>query len=390
LIFSWQSLCDKQGIYSIMEEPIGISNDIVQLARLAMVGRPQDIQMFIRRLTRRYNKAMPEIGSQLLKLLQESPSTASPIRNADVASIPVDQDSRLQLVRFECPIKMEVQPIWSESIGKFLHQFCSERQRESELIASGISPSRSILFHGLPGVGKTLAAKWIATELDRPLLTLDLSAVMSSYLGRTGINIRHVLEYAKGIECVLLLDELDAIAKRRDDLGEVGELKRLVTVLIQEIDDWPESGILIAATNHANLLDPAIWRRFDLVIEFPMPTKEQIHQAVIEFLGPDSQLATKEIAILASLLDGASFSEAQREIMRLRREALVFNKTVGEVLQIFVQDRTRMMPLKKRKEIAINLVSSGYSQRQANNLTGVSRDTIRNATRNEKIKHKGK
>ena len=367
-----------------MDDIAAMSEDLVQLARLAMTGRPQDIQMFIRRLTRRYSKVMPKAGTQLLKLLQESPTTASPIRNAEVASIPLDQDSRLHLVRFEYPIEMEVQPIWPDSIDTSLHQFCSERQRESELIASGISPSRSMLFLGPPGVGKTLAAKWIATTLDRPLLTLDLSAVMSSYLGRTGINIRHVLEYAKGIKCVLLLDELDAIAKRRDDLGEVGELKRLVTVLIQEIDDWPESGILLAATNHADLLDPAIWRRFDFVMEFPMPNREQASQAIIEFLGPDCPLHTNEIAALASLLGGASFSEIHREVMQLRRQALILNRTVGQVLLTVIQDRVRTMSLRERKKIALNLLASGYSQRQTNSLTGVSRDTIRNAACNAK------
>src|SRR5665213_3572636 len=127
-----------------------------------------------------------------------------------------------------------------------------------------------------PGVGKTLAARWIARELHRPLLTLDLSAVMSSFLGRTGANVRHVLDYAKGVDCVLLLDELDSIAKRRDDASDVGELKRLVTVLLQEIDDWPSTGLLIAATNHSDLLDPAVWRRFEMRVNFPMPGDESV------------------------------------------------------------------------------------------------------------------
>jgi SpoVK/Ycf46/Vps4 family AAA+-type ATPase len=125
-----------------------------------------------------------------------------------------------------------------------LDQILSERRREEELFKQGLSPTRSIIFTGPPGVGKTLAARWVARELQRPLLTLDLSAVMSSFLGRTGANVRHVLDYAKTVNGVLLLDELDSIAKRRDDATDVRELKLLVTVLLQEIDDGPATGLL--------------------------------------------------------------------------------------------------------------------------------------------------
>ena len=99
-----------------------------------------------------------------------------------------------------------------------------------------MDPTRSALFTGPPGVGKTLAAKWMARELGQPLAILDLSAVMSSFLGRTGSNVRAVLDFARDRRCILLLDEFDAVAKRRDDTSEIGELKRLVTVLLQEID----------------------------------------------------------------------------------------------------------------------------------------------------------
>lgn len=362
-----------------MDENEKLSSDLVQLARLAMTGRPRDIQMFIRRLARRYAKLIPDVAAQLSKLIQNSSSSASPVRNADISAIPVDQDSRLQLVRFEYPVELEVRPIWQENISSFLDQFLRERLHESKLLSNGIGPSRSMLFYGPPGVGKTLAAKWIAFKLDRPLLTLDLSAVMSSYLGRTGINIRHVLDYAKGIDCVLMLDEFDAIAKRRDDIGEVGELKRLVTVILQEVDDWPESGILLAATNHHTLLDPAIWRRFDLILDFPMPTQENVRIAIKEFLGSDNEQAPEQISLLAALLDGESFSDIHRQIMQARRQAVVSGAELQEVLDTYIRDRARAMPTKKRKEIAVQLHELGFSQRRINSLTGLSRDTIRSA-----------
>src|SRR2546427_8279310 len=98
---------------------------------------------------------------------------------------------------------------------------------------------------------------------------------MSSYLGKTGANVRAVLSHAQEQPCVLLLDEFDAIAKRRDDDSDVGELKRLVTVILQTIDDWQPTSLLVAATNHSDLLDPAVWRRFDVTLQFDLPNHKQ-------------------------------------------------------------------------------------------------------------------
>ena len=142
---------------------------------------------------------------------------------------------------------------------------------------------------GPPGVGKTLTARWLAAQLKVPLYVLDLTAVMSSLLGKSG-NLRAAIDFAKREPCVLLLDEIDAIAKRRSDDSDVGELKRLVTVILQEVDEWPASSVLLAATNHPELIDPALWRRFDLVVQFKTPDEQAVKEAIKRFLGPDYAL----------------------------------------------------------------------------------------------------
>ena len=344
--------------------------------RLALAGRRQDVQLFVRRLARRVRAIRPDVAEQLEALLAESPSRQSPLRNEAIDAVPVDGDSRLKLLRVDNPVVLETDPILADDIRDTLNQFVQERQSERALLKEGLTPAKSVLFTGPPGVGKSLTAKWLASRLDRPLLTLDLSAVMSSFLGKTGTNVRHVLDYAKNIQCVLFLDEIDAVAKRRDDMAEIGELKRLVTVLLQEIDDWPPTGVLVAATNHPDLLDPAAWRRFDLIIEFPMPTAQQLRESIDRmFEGKGVDDAIRAIAVVAYA--GMSFSDIDRELRRACRAAVVGGQSVIETVRRFIAARVHGLPLEDRKRAAQQLIEAGLGQRQVHEWTGVHRDTIR-------------
>lgn len=360
-----------------MDEHHELTNDLVQLARLALAGRPQDIQTYIQRMARKYQKLVPEVGTQLKELMQKSPTRQSPLRSEGVATIPVDRDSRLELLRVEHLNRLEIEPIWSDEIKMGLEQIVSEHLSSAQLLGAGLAPTRTAIFTGPPGVGKTLAARWLANKLNRPLLMLDLSAVMSSFLGRTGANVRHVLDYSKGVSCVLLLDELDAIAKRRDDSHEVGELKRLVTVLLQEIDDWPEGGLLVAASNHQELLDPAVWRRFEMQIDFKLPEPTAVKQAIRLFLGKETKIEPAWETTLAELLQGKSFNDIERELKSLRRLAVVSDYSLEELFPRLVRQYIEGQAKTAKKEIALRLSAAGLSQRTINSMTGLSRDTLR-------------
>ncbi|WP_284352652.1 AAA family ATPase [Roseisolibacter agri] len=295
--------------------------------------------------------------------------------------MPVDTDSRLDLLRVEPVPVLDHEPLWAPPVRAALEQLVRERQEAAALDAAGLTPTRTAVFSGPPGVGKTLAARWVARALGRPLLILDLAAVMSSYLGRTGANLRHVLDYAKGVRGVLLLDEIDALAKRRDDAQEIGELKRLVTVLLQEVDDWPPSGLLLAATNHPDLLDPAAWRRFDVRVEFPMPTTRQVH-ALVQRAAEAAGLASGALVdALALTFAGASFSDIERDLLRARRGAVVAGEPFARHAVRLVQEHAGALARADRQRLAGALRSSGLSQRQVNELTGVSRDTLRKLER---------
>ena len=201
---------------------------------------------------------------------------------------------------------------------------------------------------------------------------------MSSFLGRTGNNVRLVLDYAKGEDCILLLDELDAIAKRRDDATEVGGLKRLVTVLLQEIDDWPAHSLLLAATNHPDLLDPAVWRRFEMIVSFPAPDSKRVRQAIRAYLGDRVKNAELWERVLAIVLDGRSYSDIERAIVSIRRAASVAGEPLDKFLGEYVRSSVEQLSRASRTEMAHLLVGSNVlSQRQTYELTGVSRDTLR-------------
>lgn len=353
-------------------------DDFIHLARIALSDRPQDVHTFLHRIAKRTEDR--ELSTAIVELLRQRPTRSSALRRSSTVALPVDTDSRFQLLRQEEHPVLPHEPIYATAVRDVLQRLIDERTKLAALTEAGLEPTRTVLFTGPPGVGKTMAARWIARELDRPLLILDLSAVMSSYLGRTGANLRHVLDYAKSINCVLLVDELDAIAKRRDDSGEIGELKRLVTVLLQQLDDWPSSGLMLAATNHAELLDPAVWRRFEEQIEFGLPERDAAQAFVSELLQRVVPKAEEWSNVLSIALAGQSFSDIERKVNSARRSAALNGRNVGDHLAALlkVDDRSKH----ERIDLAVQLAGSGLvSQRRAHELTGVARETIRDRLR---------
>ena len=354
-----------------------LSDGVVQLARLGLSGRAQDVQAYLRQSIRKLRKQSPELASQLSELLALAPTALSPLRDFGGAVVPIDADSRLALAKSEFPVVLPGEPILDADLRERIMQVVGEQQHLTELEKQGLGPTRSLLFVGPPGVGKTMSARWLASLLGRPLITLDLATVMSSYLGKTGANIRSVLEYAKSVESVLLLDEFDAIAKKRDEEGDVGELKRLVTVLLQEVDDWPSTSLLIAATNHGELLDPAVWRRFDDVLEFRSPTATERAEALIHLFGEDAEGLENWMPLLVNFWDGRSFSDLTRSVQWMRRRATIAREPLLDVILTRIGHELREGSPEDRKSAAHLLAESGYSDRKISEIVGISRDTIR-------------
>jgi SpoVK/Ycf46/Vps4 family AAA+-type ATPase len=378
-----------------MDEHVDIQSDLAQVIRLAVAEQPEDVRLFVARLVRKYRSTRPALAEQLDLYLKSKPSRSStPLRKASVSRTPsqtppVDDESRLSLLKVYKDARGREQPLLSSDVEETLVQLMQERRQTDRLLSMGLAPTRSAIFVGPPGVGKTLTARWVAAELQVPLYVLDLTAVMSSLLGRSGSNLRAAIDFAKREPCVLLLDEIDAIAKRRSDDADVGELKRLVTVILQELDEWPASGLLLAATNHPDLIDPALWRRFDLVISFKTPGVPAIRDAIKRFLGPDYALFGRWIGILAFAFSGRSFSDIERDIQRFRRAVALGTASNADLVEDFVKARALELDRQGRIDLAVLLaMQSRLSQHAISDITGVSRDTIRKYVSEQRVSAK--
>ena len=158
---------------------------------------------------------------------------------------------------------------------KSIHQLIKEHKYVDELTKFGLPVNNKILLQGNSGCGKTTTAKAIANAIGKPILTLNLSNVVCSRIGETSQNIKQVFDKAGRDNAVLFLDEFDQIGKARgNDDKDVGEMRRLVNTIIQLIDYFPKNALLICATNHPEIIDIALMRRFQLRINFEMPSKE--------------------------------------------------------------------------------------------------------------------
>lgn len=366
------------------DELSGIQSDLAQLVRLVLTEQYDDVRLYVARLVRKYRDTAPQLAEQLDLYLRNKPHRSAPaLRKFSTTQVvppvvPVDEDSRMNLLKvFDKQENLE-KPMLTQSIEDNLDQIILERKNSKKLTNLGLCPTKSAIFVGPPGVGKTMTAQWLAQKLDVPFYVLDLTAVMSSLLGKSGNNLRAALDFAKKSPCVLLLDEIDAIAKRRSDDSDIGELKRLVTVILQEVDQWPSTGLLLAATNYAELIDPALWRRFDLVIKFETPNQDAVRDAVKRFMGPDFAMFAIWIDILTMIFEGESFSDIERSIKRIRRSIALGTASDEEIIEDFVKSKIEELPRPKRIDMAVSLSKTKkLSQHVVSGLTGVSRDTIR-------------
>lgn len=264
------------------------------------------------------NKKHNVLASQLTEALRRKRpgagvNVSSLVRNDAVRGLFYEQEPQRRLGDLVLPAE----------VRQIVNQFIEEHHRRDLLRSHGVEPRHRLLFVGPPGGGKTSLAEAVATELAVPLLSVRYEGLIGSFLGETASRMESLFEAVRVRPCVLFFDEFDVVAKERGDTHETGEIKRVVSSLLLQVDRLPSHVIVVAATNHAELLDRAVWRRMQLRLELPYPAraaKVEWLQAWSARTGVNFGLSPRTIA---DRLGRVSFAELEEFALDVQRRSIL-------------------------------------------------------------------
>lgn len=256
------------------------------------------------------------------------------------AQVPVDRETSAPLAEIIFPDDVRSSaPLFNETVTQATESIVDEWRNLEALSTVDIIPSKTCLIYGEPGTGKTRLALWIAHELQLPVVLVRLDGLVSSFLGTTARNIGNLFAFANRYRCILLLDEFDAIAKIRDDPQEVGEIKRVVNTLLQNLDGRQNIGLTIGITNHPDLLDPAVWRRFEIQLEIPKPDF-QVRNAIAKHFMPPVVAPDSHIRLISWFTEGSTGAEIEALVRTYKKATTIKDEDRRGLLETLQQFAT--------------------------------------------------
>lgn len=380
---------------SKLDRPEGITpaeEALLDVSRLALEGNIRSLRQRIRNLLR--DPVGGPVSAPARQYLGELLATVEPVVqplrapsphpiSRQTVGPPLDERAS-QLLEFD-DAEHPIAPSLVEHTHHQLQRLIVEREQADRLRLAGVAPTTTVLLSGPPGVGKSMTARWLASACQLPLLRLRASSVMSSMMGQSARNLTHALRYARDHASVLLLDEFDAYARRRDDQLDIAEPKRLVNSLLLELEHWPDHGMLIAATNHLEALDPAIGRRFDLHLKLDLPDAQTRSRLLETALGSMGWTVREPlIEIVAAATDGLSGSDLTTRARQAIRTAVLdevsIEAAIAETLLPGTWQPDNRRDVARRRDAARDLCELlDYDVAKVASLVGLSTRVIRTA-----------
>jgi MoxR-like ATPase len=265
-----------------------------------------------------------EAHRQNSKQTAERSASARPARPSHFAGggSPMLPEALRALLRESEPTRRMSDLVLPRQIVGDLQDLVGEIRDTALLRSHSLEPRHKVLLIGPPGTGKTSLASALASELALPFLTVRYEGLVGSYLGETASRLQEIVEYVSHTPCVLFFDEFDSVGKERSDTQETGEIKRVVSSLLLNMDSMPSHCVVVCATNHPEMLDRAVWRRFEVRIELPPPAEAELrdwYERTERSFGHIA-MSAKEFVRLFS---GETFSEIEAVTVDARRKVVL-------------------------------------------------------------------
>lgn len=217
--------------------------------------------------------------------------------------------------------------ILSDSVKLKVLRFLDENKNSKKIRQFGLTPRRHLMLYGPPGTGKTMTAAVIAHELSFPLFTVRMDSLITKFMGETSAKLRSIFDYIAQHKGVYLFDEFDTIGSKRSMINDVGEIRRVLNTFLQLLDDHRSDSLIITATNHKEILDSALYRRFDDVIEYELPVEESLTK-LIESKFVSYELEIQNFSLITKSAEGLSYAEISKSCDDSIKHSIIKNSKI--------------------------------------------------------------